>query len=115
MPEAISSERQVLSLIQRWVDAVCRGDMEGVLANHSPGIVMYDVPEPVQCKGLGAYRKTWELFFSANAQGPDCFRLSELVIHMVQRVDEVLALVLEYAPPKPSAAAAAPAAAPAMT
>ena len=81
MPDAADNENQVRHLIERWVDAVCRGDMEGVLAAHSPDVVMYDVPEPIQCKGLRAYRQTWELFFAENRAGPDCFRLYELEIH----------------------------------
>lgn len=81
MLEAPDNEKQVRDLIERWADAVCRGDMEGVLAGHSPDIVMYDVPEPIQCKGLLAYRQTWELFFAENRTGPDCFRLIDLKIH----------------------------------
>lgn len=81
MSDANGNENQVRSLIQHWVAAVCRGDMEGVLASHSPEIVMYDVPEPIQCKGLHAYRQTWELFFAAVPAGPDRFRLHELEIH----------------------------------
>jgi len=81
MSDAAGNENQVRDLIERWVDAVCRGDMDGVLAGHSPEIVMYDVPEPIQCKGLRAYRQTWELFFTENRAGPDRFRLYELEIH----------------------------------
>ncbi|MBI5278570.1 MAG: nuclear transport factor 2 family protein [Burkholderiales bacterium] len=81
MPDGAGNEIQVRNLIERWVEAVCRGDMQGVLADHSPDIVMYDVPEPIQCKGLRAYRQTWELFFAENGIGPDCFRLLDLEIH----------------------------------
>ena len=81
MSDTAGNENQVRRLIERWVDAVCRGDMDGVLAGHAPDIVMYDVPEPIQCKGLRAYRQTWELFFAENRAGPDRFRLHELEIH----------------------------------
>lgn len=36
--------------------------MNGVLANHADGIVMFDVPTPLQSRGMEAYRRTWELF-----------------------------------------------------
>jgi ketosteroid isomerase-like protein len=81
MSDATSNKDHVRDLIERWADAVCRGDMEGVLASHSPDIVMFDVPEPAQCKGLPAYRQTWQLFFAENGAGPERFRLRELEIH----------------------------------
>lgn len=81
MSDAGVHETQVRHLIERWVEAVCRGDMEGVLAHHSLDVVMYDVPEPIQCQGLSAYRETWELFFADNRAGPDRFRVDDLQIH----------------------------------
>jgi ketosteroid isomerase-like protein len=36
----------------------------GILKNHSPDIVMFDVPPPFQSRGIDAYRKTWDMFFS---------------------------------------------------
>lgn len=94
MSDGAGNENQVRNLIKRWVDALCRGDMEGVLAGHSPDIVMYDVPEPIQCKGLRAYRRTWELFFAENPVGPDRFRLHELEIHAGEDVAVAVAFGL---------------------
>jgi ketosteroid isomerase-like protein len=34
------------------------------LANHSSDVLMFDVPPPLQSKGIEAYKKTWDLFFS---------------------------------------------------
>jgi hypothetical protein len=42
-------------------------DLDGTLARHSPDILMFDVPEPIQARGLAEYRETWELF-SATAR-----------------------------------------------
>lgn len=76
MPETSDrKEAQVRKVIGRWADSVCRGDLEGIVAGHASDIVMYDVPEPIQCEGLSAYRSTWELFLAHNPPGPNCFSI----------------------------------------
>ncbi len=61
------------TLIERWAAAVRDGDMEAILANHTDDIVMFDVPEPLQSRGIEEYRKTWELFFRFSPGGPGSF------------------------------------------
>jgi ketosteroid isomerase-like protein len=39
------------------------------VAHHTDDIVMFDVPLPLQSRGLADYRKTWELFFANNRGG----------------------------------------------
>jgi len=57
-------EQQIRALIERWVAAVQRGDLEGVLADHAGDIVMFDVPPPYEgVRGIDAYRATWPPFF----------------------------------------------------
>ena len=41
-----SDNEQIRTLIERWAEAVHRGDMAGVLADHADDIVMFDVPPP---------------------------------------------------------------------
>lgn len=36
----------IRELILRWADAVHAGDLEVVLADHDPDIMMFDVPRP---------------------------------------------------------------------
>jgi uncharacterized protein (TIGR02246 family) len=73
-----TNEEQIRELIERWVTAVHAGDMEGVLADHSDDIVMYDVPPPYEgVRGLAAYRETWPGFFEWQASGA-CFELESL-------------------------------------
>ena len=43
----------------RWIRAVQSRDLEGVIAQHSRGVVMFDVPMPPSINGLDAYRETW--------------------------------------------------------
>jgi ketosteroid isomerase-like protein len=39
------------ALIERWANAVHTADMDGVLADHSDDIVMFDVPPPTDESG----------------------------------------------------------------
>ena len=57
-------QQQIQSLVEAWAHAVRRRDMAGVIANHSPDLVMFDVPPPFESVGLEAYRKTWNTFFA---------------------------------------------------
>lgn len=63
-------EGQIRTLIEQWAEAVHRGDIDAVLADHTDDIVMYDVPPPHEgVRGIGAYRETWPPFFEWQAQG----------------------------------------------
>jgi uncharacterized protein (TIGR02246 family) len=57
-------EAAIRGVVECWTAAVRRRDIEGILKNHSPDIVMFDVPPPFQSRGIDAYRKTWDMFFS---------------------------------------------------
>jgi ketosteroid isomerase-like protein len=66
----MSDEQQIRDLIERWATAVHIGDLDAVLADHDPGIVMFDVPPPEQgVRGIDAYRQTWPGFFAWQASG----------------------------------------------
>lgn len=58
-----SNESEVRAIIENWTKAVRERDLEGILANHSEDIVMYDVPPPFELKGLEAYKSTWDTFY----------------------------------------------------
>lgn len=74
------NETVIRELIGSWANAVCKGDLDRVVASRTDDIIMFDVPEPIQERGIDAYRQTWKLFFAHNAAGPDRFRISELNI-----------------------------------
>jgi uncharacterized protein (TIGR02246 family) len=59
-----SEDLAVRNVVESWAAAVRSRDYEGILKNHSSDIVMFDVPPPFQSKGIEAYKKTWDLFFS---------------------------------------------------
>jgi uncharacterized protein (TIGR02246 family) len=62
--------RVIEDLIRRWAQAVHEGDLDVVLADHAPDIVMFDVPPPeAGVRGLDAYRDTWPPFFDWQRSG----------------------------------------------
>lgn len=64
------NEVQIRALIEKWAAAVHSGDLDAVLAGHSPDIVMFDVPPPDDgVRGLAAYRESWPPFFEWQASG----------------------------------------------
>lgn len=88
-----SNETQIHALVEKWASAVRAKDMDGVLANHAEDIVMFDVPMPLQSKGMKEYKKTWELFFDHNSGGPGAFDVTELRIVAGESVAYCHALV----------------------
>jgi uncharacterized protein (TIGR02246 family) len=56
-------EVAIRALIDRWATAVQARDLDGVLADHSHDIQMFDVPPPNEVRGIDAYRETWPPFF----------------------------------------------------
>ena len=72
-PDETDDAAQIRALITKWADAVHRGDLDGVVADHAEDLVMYDVPPPHHgIHGLAAYRAAWPPFFAWQAQGA-CF------------------------------------------
>jgi uncharacterized protein (TIGR02246 family) len=75
-----TNETQIRTLIERWAQAVRDGDMDSILAHHTNDIVMFDVPPPLQVKGIEAYKEQWELFFQYSPGGEGSFDLIDLEI-----------------------------------
>ncbi len=69
----------IRNVIESWTAAVRRRDLAAILRNHSSGIVMFDVPPPFQSRGVEAYRKTWDSFFSWS-NDPVSFDITEMSI-----------------------------------
>lgn len=73
----LEDEREIRDLLETWAAAVRRRDLAGILRNHSTDILMFDVPPPLQCRGIDAYRRTWDVFFSWS-HDPVKFDISEM-------------------------------------
>ena len=74
-----SAEREIRALIEAWADAARRHDLQGILAHHLHDIVMFDLPPPLQAKGIEDYRKSWELFFRYHKPS-QAFDIEEMAI-----------------------------------
>jgi ketosteroid isomerase-like protein len=74
-----TAERQISALIERWAEAVRRHDIPAILAHHAQDIVMFDLPPPLQSKGMEAYKKTWDLFFQYH-EPSQAFDVEELTV-----------------------------------
>src|ERR1700732_2513561 len=64
-----TAETEIKALIEVWADAVRRHDLPAILAHHDDDIVMFDVPPPLQSRGLAEYKKTWGPFFAYHQPG----------------------------------------------
>ena len=59
-----TDEAAIRDLVENWAHAVRTKNVAEILANHSPDILMFDVPPPLHCKGIEDYKQTWDRFFS---------------------------------------------------
>lgn len=75
-PEDVAAIR---GLVEAWTAAVRRRDYAAILQHHAADIVMFDVPPPFQIKGIAAYEKTWDQFFSWSDE-PIPFDVNEMSI-----------------------------------
>ena len=76
----MSDETEIRTTLEAWAQAVRNSDMAGILANHTDDMVMFDVPVPLQSRGMDEYRQTWELFFQYSTGGPGSFDIVELEV-----------------------------------
>jgi uncharacterized protein YndB with AHSA1/START domain/ketosteroid isomerase-like protein len=74
-----TAEAQIRELLEAWAAAVRRHDKPAILAFHASDIVMFDLPPPLQARGLDEYEKTWDLFFQSHKVS-QAFDIEELSI-----------------------------------
>ena len=79
-------EKEIRRILEAWAAAVRSVDMAGILADHTEDVVMFDVPVPLQSRGIEAYRRTWELFFQYSQGGADAFNLIEFEVTAAEGV-----------------------------
>jgi ketosteroid isomerase-like protein len=90
--EMMSDEHEIRTLLENWASAVRSRQLNGILAHHSPQVLMFDVPPPIVSKGIEAYRRTWDTFFSW-ATEPVIFNFDELEVTAGHDVAYVTALM----------------------
>jgi ketosteroid isomerase-like protein len=87
-----TEETRIKNLLEGWANAVRRHDLPGILAHHAPDLVMFDLPPPLQCRGVEAYQQTWDLFFRYHQPGT-AFDFKELAVTAGQDVAFVVAIM----------------------
>lgn len=87
-----NAEAEVRQLVMEWAEAVRRKDLAGILRYHSPDLLMFDVPPPLQVKGIEAYERTWDKFFSWS-HDPVTFDILEMTVTAGDEVAFVAAVM----------------------
>lgn len=97
--QTTTEETRIKALLEAWTDAVRRHDLPAILAHHTPDMVMFDLPPPLQCQGIEAYAETWDLFFRYHKPGRP-FDIQELTVTAGQ--DVAFATAIMYCGPESS-------------
>ena len=87
-----SDEVAIRAQIEAWAAAVRRQEMAGILKNHAADMIMFDVPPPLQLRGIAAYEESWPQFFDASPR-PIKFDIIDLKITAGQDVAFAVALM----------------------
>lgn len=86
-------EQQIRAVLNNWTKAIQDGNLQEIVKNHTEDVLMFDVPLPLQSRGLVEYQKTWELFLQYSTGGEGSFELEELEITAGERVAFCNALI----------------------
>ena len=87
-----SYEAAIRAQIEAWAAAVRRQDMAGILRNHAADMIMFDVPPPLQLRGIAPYEGSWPQFFDASPR-PIKFDIVDLKVTAGQDVAFAVALM----------------------
>jgi len=74
-----NDEAQIRELVDNWAKALRAKDVDGLMANYTPDMLLFDLAPPLQYKGAAAYRKSWEEWLPT-FQGPIGFDRRDLKI-----------------------------------
>src|SRR5207253_2497999 len=76
-----TDEAQIRNILSNWAGAVRVRDSEGLLANVAPGILLFDLINPLQSRGSDALKKRAEEWLSS-FQGAIDYETRDLSITM---------------------------------
>jgi ketosteroid isomerase-like protein len=76
---ASADETAVRDRIEAWARAIRAHDLAGVVRHHTPNLVYFDVPPPLELLGLDSYEESWPPFFDYIGTTGD-FELEELSV-----------------------------------
>ena len=89
--QSTENETAIREIFDRWAAAVRAEDINLIRANHSPEILMFDVPPPLFSRGLDAYMNTWKLFYKSQVR-PVVFNFNDIEIAAGEDVAFVTAI-----------------------
>src|SRR5688500_14853808 len=78
-PQALSTEAAIRALLETNAEAIRSKDVTAATAIYSPNVLLFDLIEPLQTKGIAALRARLTQWFSS-FDGPLGFDLRELEI-----------------------------------
>jgi ketosteroid isomerase-like protein len=90
----MTATQEIQALLDRWVAAVRHLDVEAATQDHANHLVMFDVPEPIQRKGLDEYRDSWRIYFESAPEGARRFALLDSKIAATDDLAWVHALLV---------------------
>jgi len=74
-----NDEAQIRQLVNNWAKALRAKDVDGLMSNYAPDMLLFDLAPPLQYKGADAYRKSWEEWLPT-FQGPVGYEIRDLSI-----------------------------------
>jgi ketosteroid isomerase-like protein len=74
-----NDEAQIRQLIDNWAKALRGKDVDGLMANYAPDLVLFNLAPPLQYNGVDACRNIWEEWLPA-FQGPVGYEIHDLSI-----------------------------------
>lgn len=91
-----NEEAQIRQTIENWVDALRAKDVDRMMSNYTPDILVFGVTPPLQYKGATEYRKKWQEMFDS-IKGAIGYEVRDLTIttrgdiafsHCLSRISE---------------------------
>lgn len=73
------NETLIRTLMDDWVKAVRAKDVNGVMSNYAPDILLFDLAPPLFYRGADVYRKSWEEWF-ASWKGSIGYEIRDLIV-----------------------------------
>lgn len=75
----VNEDAQIRKLMDEWGAALRARDVDKMMSNYSPDVLVFGVTPPLQYKGANEYRQMWVEMLNA-IQGPITYEVRDLAI-----------------------------------
>jgi uncharacterized protein (TIGR02246 family) len=75
----VNEETELRQLIDEWTKALRAKDIDGVMANYAPDVVVFGITGPLKYSGWKQHREFWENMFKT-IDGPIDYEMRDLTI-----------------------------------